>query len=357
MQALDESMIPFQEGTQVPSLAWKVTLRLPDEDSSVEVDISDRLMNEPNIVDAADYRENLTYINEIGIKLNNEDGYLTQENESGVLDTNSPIEIFIDGYFDIDGGDDFPIRKFGGWLERNRMKTDSVKMNCEVLAYSYFGKAEFVNGANVCRRYMDENGLRLYIAKLWITDAYIAGYELKKGFHKVTSFFDTNPKAYLDDGDPVILVFDDVSILSNADGTEKVEVYYAGFDHAEERVSTLIVRTQGQYPETYFYYGNMEEIVKKCFESLGITDMYIHNYTIDTFDDRQIISGSNRVDDTAEQFMPVAIEYDGTEKYYIAGAFTGSPNKNQIWEYNRTTASIRLIYETTLNDSTHYKLI
>lgn len=361
MQSLDPYILELQEGTQVPSIIWKVILRLPlPSDSETEyndIDISERLMNEPNISDTADYRENLTYINEIGVKLNNADKALTNEAGNGILDTDDPIEIFIDGYYDAENGEDFTIRKFGGWIDRDRMKTDSVKMNCELLAYSYFGKAERVSGLNVCRRYMDDNGLRLYTAKVWVTDAHISGYELKKGLHYITTFFDTNPKAKLDDGDPVILLFDSETTLSNADGSQKVKVYYSGFDHAEERVSTMIVRSQGQYPETYYYFATIEEIVRKCFESIGITNMFIQNYTIDTFDGRQIISGSNRVDNTADQFIPVAIEFDGTDKYYIAGAFTGSPNKNQIWEYNRTTAAIRLIYETTLNDNTKYKLI
>lgn len=361
MQTLDPYISAFQEGTQVPSIIWKVTLRTPppseSEELYVDVDVSERLMNEPNIADSADYRENLTYINEIGVKLNNADKVLTNEAGNGILDTDAPIEIYIDGYYDVDNGDDYLIRKFGGWLDRGRMKTDSVRMNCELLAYSYFGKAERVSGLNVCRRYMDDNGLRLYTAKVWVTDAYITGFELKKGLHYITTFFDTNPKAYLDDGDPVILTFDDETVLENADGTEKVKVYYSGFDHAEERISTLIVRSQGQYLETYYYYATVEEIVRKCFESIGITNTYIQNYTIDTFDGRQIISGSNRIDNTADQFIPIAIEFDGTDKYYIAGAFTGSPNTNQIWEYNRTTAAIRLIYETTLNDNTKYKLV
>lgn len=361
MQPLDPYILALQEGTQVPSIIWKVILRTPPPSDSEEayndIDISERLMNEPNITDTADYRENQTYINEIGVKLNNADKALTNEAGNGILDTDDPIEIFLDGYYDVDNGEDYLIRKYGGWIDRDRMKTDSVKMNCELLAYSYFGKAERVSGLNVCRRYMDDHGLRLYTAKVWVTDAYISGYELKKGLHYVTTFFDTNPKAKLDDGDPVILTFDAETTLINEDGTQKVKVYYSGFDHAEERVSTLIVRNQGKYPETYYYYATVEEIVKKCFESIGITNTYIQNYTIDTFDGRQIISGSNRVDNTADQFIPVAIEFDGTDKYYIAGAFTGSPNKNQIWEYNRTTAAIRLIYETTLNDNTKYKLI
>lgn len=360
MKELDTSILPYQEGTNVPSIVWKVIFRTPppdDVETPEDHDVSERLMNDPNIVDTAEYRENLTYINEVGLKLNNGDKSQTSESGTGLLDGTSDIEVFIDGYFDIPGGSAFPIRKFGGWVDRDRLKTDSVKGNCEVVCYSYFGKAEKVSGPNVSTKYIDENGLRLYTAKVWVRDANISGKELQKGLHYITTVFDTNPKAKLDDGDYVLLTFDDETILSNADDTEQVKVYYSGFDHADERTSTLIVKAEEQYPYTYFYYGTLPEIIKQCFAAIGISSTVIESYEIETFDNRYIISGSNKVDNTFNQFIPIAIEFNGIDRFYISGANTGSPNKNQIWEYNRTTGGIRLIYETTLNDSTHFKLV
>lgn len=355
-------MISYQEGTQVPSIVWKVIFRTPppsdDTDSAyVDYNVSERLMNEPNIVDAADYRENLTYMNEIGIKLNNDNGFLTNDSGTGILDIDADIEVFIDGYYDIPDGYLYPIRKFGGWYDRSRLKNDPVRMSCEVVAYSYFGKAEKLNGLNVSRKYLDENGLRLYIAKLWVRDANLAGYELIRGTHYITSVFDTNPKAKLDDGEYVILTADAETVLSNADDTQRVKVFYTGFDHGDERVSTLIVKNVGQYPDTYYYYASINEVVMKCFEAIGVTSSEIQNYEIDTYDGRKILSGYNRVDNSLDTFNPIAIEFNGVDKYYISGAFTGLPAKNQIWEYDRTLNRIRLIYETTLNNRTHYKLI
>ena len=361
MKQLDSNIEPYQEGTQVPSIAWKVILRIPEisdtETLLNDVDVSERLMNEPNITDTADYRENLTYTNEIGIKLNNEDKYLTNDAGTGILDTDEPIKVTLQGYFDIETGSSYPINKFTGWLDRGRMKVDPVKMNCEALAYSTFGKSERVTALNVTKRYLDENGLRLYTAKVWVRDANITGYELQKGVHYITTFFDTNPKAKLDDGPETILTADAETVLSNADDTQRVKIFYTGFDHADERVSTLIVKNISQYPETYFYYGTVAEIVRKCFESIGVTDTVIQSYEIDTHDGRQILSGLNRVDNTLESFIPVAIEFNGINKFYISGANTGSPNKNQIWEFDKSTGIIRLIYETTLNNNTHYKLV
>lgn len=363
MIPLHSSLEVYKEGYSVPSINWKVILRLPppsDDDSGPQdYNVSERLMNEPNIIDSADYRENLTYINEVSLKLNNEDGFLSNDSGTGKLDSEEEVEVFIDGYFDVDGGSDHLIRKFGGWLDVNKNKPDAVNKTIDITAYSYFGKAERVNGYNLTTRYLDNNGLILYTVQLWITDAAISGKELQKGVHYVYTKFDDMPRAKLDDGEWVVLTVGMESELKNADETQSVMVFYDGFSDPseEERVSTIIVKEIGQYPETFFYYGTVKEIIKKCFDEIGITNQYIERFEISTYDSRKIVSGSNRVDDTNGFFVPASIASNGDNLIYVSGAFTGSPNKNQIWEYNYTTDEIRLIYETTLNNNTKHKLI
>jgi len=316
-------------------------------------------MNEPNIVDSADYRENLTYINEVNLKLNNADGFLSNDAGTGKLDTEEVIEVFIDGYFNVEGGEEYLIRKFGGWLDLNRNKADSVNKTIDVMDYSYFGKADRLNGYHLTTRYLDDNGLILYTAQLWIRDAAVSGKELQKGVHYIYTKFDDMPRAKLDDGEWVVLTVSTESELKNADESESVIVYYDGFSDpsADEKASTVIVKEIGQYPETFFYYAPVKEIIKKCFDELGCQTQYIERFEIPTWDSRKIISGSNRIDNTNGFFVPASICSNGDKLIYVSGAFTGSPNKNQIWEYNYTTDDVRLIYETTLNNNTKHKLI
>lgn len=359
---LDPNIEQYQNGTNVPALAWKVILRAsdPSDESTTDYDVSERLMSEPNIVDNAEYRENLTYINEIGLKLLNSDKFLTNESGTGKLDTDLPVEILIDGYFDIPDGANYLIRKFGGYLDRNRMKSDSVKGNIEISTYSYFGKADRMIGLNLVTRYLDDNGLRVNKIGIWVRDAAVSGYELQPGSHDLEAYWDgATPLAKLDDGDPVGLSFGSEFTLSNADDTQRLVIYFEtyNFDASETRKTKLIVKEVEQYPYTFFWYVPLAVIVNKCFIEIGLTDIEIQNYEVDTFDGRKIISGVNRVDNSNEQFVPVAIEFNGNSKFYISGAFTGTPNKNQIWEYDRVTGIIRLIHETTLNDNTKYKLV
>lgn len=364
MIPLHSSLEEYKEGYSVPSIAWRVVLRFPppsyDIDSGPQdINVSERLIGDLNIIDSVDYRENLTYINEVNLKLNNYDGFLHNDSGTGKLDSEEPVEVFIDGYFDVPGGSEHLIRKFGGWMDHNRSKADAVKKTIDVVAYSYLGKADFINGYHLTTRYLDDNGLILYTTQLWIRNAAVEGKELQKGGHYIYTKFDDLARAKLDDGEWTVLTVGEESELLNSDESESVIVFYDGFSDpsAEEKASIVIVKEISQYPETFFYYEPIKEIIKKCFDEIGITNQEIKRFEIPTWDSRKIISGSNRVEDTNGFFVPASIASNGEDLIYVSGSFTGSPNKNQIWEYNHTSDSARLIYETTLNNNTKHKLI
>lgn len=351
-QDLDTGLLQYQQGTTFPVIIWKVIVRTPPP-SDLDLDYQDhdlteRLMNEPNIQDAADYRENLTYINEIGVKLNNSDKFLTNESETGIFDTDVPIEIFLEGYLDVDGGEDFPIKKFTGWLDRGRMKTDSVKLNVEVVAYSYFGKGEKVSGKNLFGQYFDGNGLILFNTGMWVRDAAISGKNLKIGLHTIQTRIDSGDKqARLDDG-PWTNIINGETILQNIDNTQQIKVYQA-LSMISDRESKIIVSEEGQtYPNTLLYNVSLFDLMKLSFKSIGISQWYIQPYEIKTYDDRKVLS-FYEVPVSESDYQPVScITSDGEYQLFIG-------LRNKVLKKDMLTQEMTEIFDGGINTATQVR--
>lgn len=345
MIPLHISLEKYKEGYSVPAICWKVTLRLPppsDDPYPEDIDVSDRLLSDPNIVDTADYIKNLTYINEVNLRLNNSDGFLSNDSGTGKLDIVQEVEVFIDGYYDVYGGVNHLIRKFGGWVDFNRRKSDSVKKVIDVTAVSYFGLSENYSGARICRRYFTDKGLILFnLGRIYLTDANISGKVLKAGIHKIYSRIDSgNKQLKLDEGE-YTTISDGLNVLNNEDDSERVQIYFDDILNYfyEDHETTLIVRNEGdQYPYTAYHNSNMKSLIKKTLAEIKVTDSYVQNYEFSTFDDREVMSFYEAPDDFINSdFNYVnAVIGDGDQYTYFG-------YKNEVWRRDMLTGDYQRV--------------
>ena len=95
------------------SVSRKILLNTTDGSS---FDITERVMNDFAPVLSTDYRRNMTYVNELMLECNNEDGYFDT-----VL-INEKIEVVIS--YSYPEQKDF--NRFGGFIDKSRTKKDSV---------------------------------------------------------------------------------------------------------------------------------------------------------------------------------------------------------------------------------------
>lgn len=286
----------YKEGYSVPAAAYQVILVT----GGVQYDISERMCSEPSIVDAADYQEGLSYINEISIVFNNSDNALYDETgltRGSILNTVLEVEILINMYLDIPN---FTMeqkllnkkRKFGGYVNLKSIKTDNIKKTVEISAKSYLGLMEERSGYRLVTQDfgtdgLGNNGLKLTTAAAYLLNANIPGYTLKRGIHKVYAKFEA-PNSYLrlDEGDWVLDTGGAITLI-NADGTQKVSVNaYANVGTADEVFSMVIVLEEGtQYPYILYRDPTLIEMVEKCFTVCGVTEFEIEPFEVKTYDD------------------------------------------------------------------------
>ncbi len=348
----------FIEGITVPETAFKVVLKT----AGIEFDVTEQKKTEPNIEDSADYRENITYLNEVSFKLDNTDGHISQ-----ILASTEEVECFIYAYINNAEGKNYPLKIYGGTVSKERSKENNILKEYELLIIPYFGKSDRT-ALRLNTQYLDEHGLKLFNTELWITDAAIEGFVLSAGTHTIHAKTDGGYfYAKLNNGEWTSLGSGAEWVLESEEdsygATMKCKVYFYAFSWSDsaERKSTIIVKNEGdKYPYTYFYYPLVREVVEKAFREMDLSDFKIDRFLIETFDGRRVISGTSRIDnDQANAFIPVAMVSDGASRIFISGSTAAGvfPYKNQIWEYNHVTGAVTLLYETTLNNNTHFKLV
>ena len=346
-------LINIKESSSVPATKFEVLLKK----GSVTHNVSERLMNKLNIVDSSDYQENLTYVNEITLELNNEDGAMTNSAGTGLLDVDpdAVIECEVYCYMDDDISRDTRVKKFGGWLECNRVKPDDVKQTMSVSAYSYFGKAERLSGLNLVTRYFDSNGLILYNTGLFITRANISGKFLKNGIHTIyhrNAEGGVAGEVKLDDGDWIAVNFASLTIVSNKDGSQQVEIGIAITSLGAEGESRVVVKNEGdQYPYTYYFFGSAVDIIKKCFEVMGVNNMQVDDIEIPSHNGRRVLSWMPNFPGQNFFGYPNCIVSNGTDRIYLSITTTtlaGADLVYEIWEVNLTNKTFNKRYSTNL---------
>jgi len=292
--AVIETIEQHKEGYSVPAAAYQVILRIAGQ----EYDISERLNSEPGIVDAADYQEGLSYVNEVSMMFDNSDNSLYDETggtRGSLLNDVTEVELLIYMYLNVPGYTMAQklagkILKFGGFVKLETIKTDNIQKTIEFTGMSYLGILGERSGSRICTRDFrgdgGNNGLSLADINACLKDAAIAGFELKRGVHKIYAKFEP-PEQFmkLDDGEWVEDSGSDFTLINGA-GNQKVTVNGFGFAGADEAFSTIIVLEQGQqYPFILYRDAAMIEIAGKCFEIGGITEKEMEPFEVKTYDD------------------------------------------------------------------------
>ena len=320
-----------------PCIIWCLILRK----NNIEYNLTERMKSDPNIIDCLDYYESVSYVNEVVIDLNNEDGYLSKPDKSGILDNEDDIiEIFIKGKLD---GSLLEIKNFGGYVDLNKLKINEKNKSVSLNAYSYFGSADKIDGNNLVTRYIETNGLLCYNIGVHISRSNIQGKELKPGVHKLNSRLDgSNKQLQLDDGEWTTIITGNHTIIYNERQDQAIEVYF-WTEFYEEKSQTLVSKNKtDQYPYVYYLNSNIFSLMEKCFELMGISNYNINEFELQTWDERKFLSNY-------EQLLwlilkPTVIISDFNKKLFVG-------NGNKVLMRNMETQQWSIIFEDTEHPS------
>jgi hypothetical protein len=168
----------------------------------------------------------------------------------------------------------------------------------------------------------DEAGLDGLILQnipgLFVTNANVASYILKKGVHTITYQFNGGTQqAKLDGGAYVTLEnVSGPSTLSNKDDTQRVTVYTRAStlpQEADAITQEIIVDTEGDtLPNTWLQRIWVYELLKRLYAKIGIDSFQFDSMTIDTYDGRNITSYFEIPPGTSFYQKPECLVYDAT---------------------------------------------
>jgi hypothetical protein len=197
------------------------------------------------------------------------------------------------------------ITAFAGWVDKLKdafvLKSDERKDTIEFTVNAYMEYAERFSGNRLCRQIKNEDVdgagtpgiLLLKIPGVFVTDANISGYALKKGIHTIT--FDGDTHCKLDTGEWVELSGSSGSVeLANEEEDQKVQIYFstanliASDDEVEQKIIEL--STGDTLPYTWYQYQFIFSILKELFLLIGITEYSFDDFRISTRDGRKIYS-------------------------------------------------------------------
>ena len=182
-------------------------------------------------------------------------------------------------------------------------KNPEYDNNADSVSFSVYSADDLLSrlaGENLTTQIINEDvdgggtdGLMLLnIPGVWVTDANISSYVLAAGVHTIT--FDYNggtEQAKLDDGAYVTLAGS--TVLVNADGTQKVEVYAdsALFLTSGTATQEIIVTTYGDtIPYTWYQNVWAFQMLRAIYALAGIDNYTFDNFQIATYDGRKTLS-------------------------------------------------------------------
>lgn len=239
-----------------------------------------------------------------------------------------------------------PAPVFAGWIEkkkdsfvaRRNERTDTVKF----AVWSYIDYADEIHASSLLAQYIDDDidnagadGLELpHIANLFVTNANIATFVLKKGVHTISYQVTDTPEkqAKLDGGDWVTLSTGTENTLINGDGDQKVVVYArstipATGEFADDVIVDVPTDT---LPKNWYSSISAQFLSLKLLERAGITTLSLDTLEYPTKDWGKKMSFLDVVpNDISRSKNRDAIESDGT--YLWAGV------ANKLYRREMTT--------------------
>jgi len=246
---------------------------------------------------------------------------------------------------------------FAGWLQKRKSlfdvkrqeRTNIVKFD----VWSYPDYADEVFASTLLAQYIDDDidgadadGLMLpHIYGLFVTDANITSYVLKKGVHVISYQLDgADKQARLDDGAWTTLTMDDYTVLINEDGSQKVEVYAkSSTPAAGEFVDDIIVdNPTDQYPKNWLASVSARYLLQRLFEKVGITSISYDLFEYPTADGQPKITFAEQLTSASgKTHARFALASDGT------ALWAGIGNK----VYRRDPSDGQLVLKVTLANS------
>lgn len=224
-----------------------------------------------------------------------------------------------------------PVTVFAGWIEKKKDKFvyrrfESVnRLTFEV--WSYIDYADDIYASTLLRQYINDNvdgsgtdRLALpHIKDLFVTNANVSGFVLKKGIHPIGyQVSGSDKQAKLDDGDWVTLSTG-LNTLINKSGDQKITVYAKStIPTSGEFTEDIIVDSPGDtLPKNWYTFSSVHYLLKKLFEKAGITSVSFDTLEYPTKDGNPKVSF---VDFVADQ-EPVnatrtAVVSDGTDLWF-----------------------------------------
>ena len=221
-----------------------------------------------------------------------------------------------------------PVPIFSGWIEKEKNlfaiqqfeRADCVKFS----VWSYIDYADGVWASSVLRQYVDFNvdgsgmqGLSLpHISNLFVIDANVSSFTLKKGVHTVNYQVTDVPlkQAQLDDGDWVTLSTGS-NILANKNGDQKVNVYaQSSIPDSGTFSEEIVVDSPGDtLPKNWYYAVSARYALEKLFNKAGITTLSFDDLVYPTATGNPKVSYFELVaDNESLSSLRTSVAFDGT---------------------------------------------
>ena len=190
-----------------------------------------------------------------------------------------------------------PVPVFAGWITKKKdsfdvkrnERSDTVKFD----VWSYPDYADEVWASSLVAQYVDDDidgagsdGLMLpHIPNLFVTDANVSSFVLKKGVHTIGYQVTDIPEkqAKLDDGDWVTLSTG-LNTLINSAGDQKVTVYARASIPVSGALSDdVVVNVPGDtFPKNWHTWISAASILKALFAKIGITNVVFDTLNYNT---------------------------------------------------------------------------
>jgi hypothetical protein len=226
------------------------------------------------------------------------------------------------------------ITLFGGWVDKKGdqfcAKYNERKNTVEFTVYSYQEYAQRMSAVTLVQCPYEDNiysgnpGLPLNnMSGVWIINANVSGYVLKKGVHKIDYDYNAgSPRLRLDNG-TWVSVSTGLYTLTSESGLEKVEVYTTSgvLPTGTSSTDIIVISAGTTLPNIWYRYNYIFDILKTIAQKMGVTQYELDQYLLSTYDDSYITSYYGRL--SIEGTGIAAIAFDKIQNWLWIGTTDG----------------------------------
>ncbi|MDP1675654.1 MAG: hypothetical protein Q8L88_02220 [Bacteroidota bacterium] len=245
---------------------------------------------------------------------------------------------------------------FAGWIKKKKssfvVKRFERPNTVTFDVWSYADYADEIHASSLVAQYIEDDiddsgtdGLVLpHIRNLFVTDANITLFVMKKGIHIISyQIAGANKQAKLDDGEWTTLTVPGYTDLPNGDITQKIKVYARpNVPTVGEFSDDIIVDTPTDaFPKNWYSSISAQFLLLKLFEKSGIATLSVDTLEYPTFDGNPKVSFLDVVpNDISLSKNRDAIVGDGTYLYFgVANKFYRRNMNSGVYTLKQTLAS------------------